>query len=116
MKGFELSERFFREIGLPTIEQRLSGCVPRLAVGVSGGSQAHKNDDAVSRDHGWGPRFTVWFAKDDFDDHSERLQEVLDTLPNEYEGFRWEDPRARTCGVIEIGSYINTVNRIRKSF
>ena len=108
MKGFELSERFFREIGLPTIEQRLPGCVPRLAVGVSGGSQAHKNDDAVSRDHGWGPRFTVWFAKDDFDDHSERLQEVLNTLPNEYEGFRWEDPRARTCGVIEIGSYIES--------
>ena len=40
MKGFELSERFFREIGLPTIEQRLPGCVLRLAVGVSGGSQA----------------------------------------------------------------------------
>ena len=42
MKGFELSERFFREIGLPAIEQQLPECVPGLAVGVGLGSQAHK--------------------------------------------------------------------------
>ncbi len=109
MKGFELSERFFREIGLPTIEQQLPRCIPRLAVGVSEGSQAHKNDDEVSRDHGWGPGFTVWFAKNDFDDYGEHLREVLDTLPNAYNGFRWKNPPARTCGVIEIGSYIESV-------
>ena len=57
MKGFELSERFFQEIGLPAIEQQLPECVPRLAVGVGLGSQAHKYDDDVSRDHGWGPGF-----------------------------------------------------------
>ena len=108
MKGFELSERFFREVGLPTIEQRLPRCVPRLAVGVGGGSQAHKNDDKVSRDHGWGPGFTVWLGKRDFDEYSERLQEVLDALPNEYGGLRWENLPARTCSVIEIGSYIES--------
>ena len=108
MKGFELSERFFREIGLPAIEQRLPRCVPRLAVGVGGGSQAHRNDDELSRDHGWGPGFTVWFAKADFDDYRERLQEILDTLPREVDGFRWENPPAGTCNVVEIGSYIES--------
>ena len=96
MKGFELSEQFFLKIGLPAIEQQLPECVPGLAVGVGLGSQAHKNDDDVSRDHGWGPEFMVWLAKDDFDDYGERLQKILDTLPNEYDGFHWQNPRART--------------------
>lgn len=108
MRGFELSERFFREIGLPAIEQQLPECVPGLAVGVGLGSQAHKNDDDVSRDHGWGPEFRVWLAKDDFDDHGERLQEILDTLPHEYDGFRWQKPEVRTCIVMEISSYIES--------
>jgi len=76
MKRFELSERFFREIGFPTIEQRLPRCIPRLAVGVSEGSQAHKNDDEVSRDHDWGPGFTVWLAKDDFKDRESLIHMV----------------------------------------
>ena len=109
MKGFELSERFFHEIGLPAIEQQLPRCIPKLAVGVGLGSQAHKNDDDVSRDHGWGPGFTVWLAKDDFDDHGERLQEILDTLPHEYDGFRWQKPKFKTCIVIEISSYIKSI-------
>ena len=48
MRGFDLSERFFREVGLPTIERTIPKCLPRLAVGVGGGSQAHRNDDEVS--------------------------------------------------------------------
>ena len=63
----------------------------------------------VSRDHGWGPGFTVWFTKDDFDDYGEYLREVLDTLPNTFDGFRSKNPPARTCGVTEIGSYIESV-------
>ena len=47
MKGFELCQKFFEEIGLPAIEQSLSECVPRLAVGLSGGSQSHGNDDEI---------------------------------------------------------------------
>ena len=109
MRGFDLSERFFREVGLPIIERTIPTCVPRLAVGVGGGSQAHKNDDEVSRDHAWGPGFTVWLAQDDFDEYGKPLQELLDTLPREYEGFRWDKPPARTCGVIEIGRYIESV-------
>ena len=81
MKGFDLSEKFYREVGLPVIERRLPQCVPRLAVGVAGGSQAHKNDDEVSRDHGWGPGFTVWFGQDDFDEYGGSLQAILDALP-----------------------------------
>lgn len=109
MRGFELSERFFREIGLPAVERRLPGCVRRLAVGVEVGSQAHKNDDDVSRDHGWGPGFTVWLGREDFDDYGERLQEILDSLPQEYDGFHWENPPERTCRVVEVGSYIKSV-------
>lgn len=111
MRGFELSERFFRGVGLPEIERRLPQCVRRLAAGVgSAGSQAHKNDDDISRDHGWGPEFSVWLAQGDYQKYGSRLQEILDTLPAEYDGFHWENPPERTCSVWEVGSYAeNTV-------
>ena len=109
MKGFELCQTFFEEIGLPAIEQSLSECVPRLAVGLSGGSQSHGNDDEISRDHGWGPGFTVWLAQEDYDQFAEPLQAILDALPQEYLGYRWRDSRPRTCGVVEVGTYIKSI-------
>lgn len=114
MKGFELSEKFFREVGLPVIERGLPRCVRRLAVGVGLGSQAHRNDDEVSRDHGWGPGFTVWLAKDDFDSYGGPLQEILDTLPQEYDGFRWKDDPETTCRVFELGDYTEMIVGFRK--
>ncbi len=114
MNGFELSERFFRRVGLPEIERGLPECVRRLAVGVSLGSQAHKNDDEVSRDHGWGPGFTVWLAKDDFGSYGGPLQEILDTLPQEYNGFRWENEPEKTCRVFELGDYTEATVGFRK--
>ena len=106
MKGSELCKRFFWEIGYPAIERELPDCISRLAVGLSGGSQSHGNDDEISRDHVWGPGFTVFFEGSDYNEFGTSLQEVLDQLPKEYLGFR--DSRDRTCGVIEIGQYIKS--------
>ena len=108
MKGFELCQKFFEEIGLPAIEQSLSECIPRLAVGLSKGSQSHGNDDEISRDHSWGPGFTVWLVQEDYDQFAEPLQAILDALPQEYLGYRWRDSRPRTSGVIEVGTFIKS--------
>ena len=77
-------------------------------MGVAGGSQAHRNDDEVSRDHGWGPGFTVWFGQDDFDEYGGSLQTILDALPKAHDGFQWADPPEKTCGVIEVGRYVDS--------
>ena len=108
MKGFELCRRFFREVGLPAIDKSLPEIIRRLAAGLSGGSQSHGNDDEWSRDHGWGPGFTVFLNREDFSRFSEQLQQILDTLPREYLGYEWQDPRKRTCGVIDVGKYIES--------
>ena len=60
MKGLELSQRFFEEVGFPAIREHLPECVSHITVGLSGGSQSHGNDDEISRDHGWGR--VSWFG------------------------------------------------------
>jgi len=45
VKGLELSQRFFEEVGFPAIREHLPECVPHIAAGLSGGSQSHGNDD-----------------------------------------------------------------------
>ena len=107
MKGFELCEKYFWELGLPAIKKDLPECIPHLAVGLSSGSQSHGNDDELSQDHGWGPGFTVWFTQKDYDQFAEPLQEILNTLPHEYLGYQSARPRPTTSGVIEVGTYIN---------
>lgn len=66
MKGRELCRQFYEEHGAPTIETSVPEALDRLAVGIVVGSQAHGNDDEFSRDHGWGPGFSVWFSSKDF--------------------------------------------------
>ena len=78
----------------------------RLAVGIAIGSQAHGNDDEISRDHGWGPGFSVWLSSEDFDPLGQRLQEVLDQLPRTFQGYSWLKGVKRTCSVLELDEYL----------
>jgi len=105
MKGLELCQRFFWDIGLPAIEQDLPECLPYLAAGLTSGSQCYGNDDEVSRDHGWGPGFVVWLLQEDYDRFAKPLQNILDRLPREYLGYGWQIQPRRTCVVIELGEY-----------
>jgi hypothetical protein len=109
MKGLELCQRFFWEVGLPAIKHNLPECMPRLAAGLSAGSQCHGNDDEVSQDHGWGPGFAVWLAGKDYDRFAQPLQGVLNELPQEYLGYGWQSQPQQTCAVYEIGQYLKSV-------
>lgn len=106
MKGFELCQKYFWELGFPEIKKNIPECIPRLAVGLSGGSQSHGNDDKLSQDHGWGPGFTIWLNQKDYDQFAEPLQKILNTLPHEYLGYQSARPRPTTSGIIEVGDYI----------
>ena len=108
MKGFELCRRFYEEIGRPRIQAELPECQPYIAVGLSGGSQSHGNDDEQSRDHAWGPGFTVWLPEDSFHRYAESLQSLLDQLPGEFLGYGWHGHRDHTCGVIAIDDYVRS--------
>lgn len=87
MKGLELSQRFFEEVVFPKIKVKLPECLPYMAAGMSGGSQCHGNDDEISRDHGWGPVFTVWLPDQAYDQLAKPLEEVLTALPRTFLGY-----------------------------
>ena len=109
MKGRELCERFFNEIGLPAIQRELPECIPFLAAGMFGGSQCHSNDDDISRDHSWGPGFGIWLASDAYHRFFSDLQAILYRMPREFLSFGWTKQPKRSCGVEELSEYVSSV-------
>jgi hypothetical protein len=103
VKGLELSQRFFEEVGFPAIREHLPECVPHMAAGLSGGSQCHGNDDEISRDHGWGPSFMVWLLDEAHQQFAEKLRAIFDDLPKEFLGFR------RYCQVEHLDRYLTAL-------
>jgi hypothetical protein len=60
MTGLELSRAFFHEAVLPIVD-RVAPCVALTAGRFGPRSDALGFDDAISRDHGWGPCCTLLF-------------------------------------------------------
>ncbi len=86
-RGIEIASRYFWEVGLPALESMLPKSVDRIAAGlIAAGSDCSGNDDEVSRDFDWGPRFQVFLTGSDFATLGHDLQCVLNELPTQYEG------------------------------
>ncbi len=109
MKGLELCERYFNEVGAPMITEKFGYCRERIAVGLVGdGSECFGFDDELSRDHDWGPAFCLWLTKEDFEKTGAQLQSALEKLPGEFEGFgprKESDWGSGRVGVFEIGQF-----------
>lgn len=87
VRGLEVACRFFWEVGLPALEKSAPAYLDRIAAGlIAAGSDCSGNDDAVSRDYDWGPRFQVFLTGSDYAAIAGELQLVLDDLPDHYEG------------------------------
>jgi hypothetical protein len=109
MKGLELAERYFEEVGFPMLKREFSPYLDRLAAGLVGdGSECYGFDDAISRDHDWGPGFCLWMTRKDYEEIAGTLQAALETLPKTFEGCgprrtsTWGDDRV---GVFEITDF-----------
>lgn len=109
MKGLELSERYFFELGLPMLAEKFPGYLERIAAGLVGeGSECFGFDDEISRDHDWGPSFCLWLTREDREAIGESLQNEVDKLPKVFRGIAARKDsvwgRGRT-GVFEIGEF-----------
>ena len=109
MKGLELSERYFSEIGLPMIAGKFPAYLERIAVGLVGeGSECFGFDDELSRDHDWGPTFCIWLTRADHQAIGSSLQNEVDKLPRDFEGVaarNESDWGSGRTGVFEIGQF-----------
>lgn len=107
MKGLTLCEEYYRAFGAAMIERRFPAYKNRLAVGLAGlGSECFGFDDALSRDHDWGPGFCLWLEKNDYDTIGPSLQKAYDALPG-FMGFhrqksRWGEGR---IGVLSTSAF-----------
>jgi len=109
MKGLELAERYYREIGRPRIERDLPGVLPMLAAGLAGeGSECLGYDDEISRDHDFGPGFCIWLCSEDYKKIGAEMQKAYNALPKEFMGFaarRTSDRGDGRVGVMEINRF-----------
>ena len=88
MKGLELAEAYYREIGLSMLREKFAGCADRIAAGLVGpGSECFGFDDEFSRDHDWGPAFSLWLTDDDYAHFGAELQAAYAELPPVFRGF-----------------------------
>ncbi len=96
MNGLALARAYWKRAGLPAFEARLPEALERAAVGLAGeGSECFGFDDALSRDHDWGPGFCIWLTETDHAQLGAAVQELYRSLPPAFEGW---PPRRQTPG------------------
>ena len=96
MQGLEVARRFYREWGLPKLNEAFSGLGERAAAGLFHGSQVLGADDEWSRDHGWGPVFVVLLPESEYASRGAEVERVLNAeAPREWLGYRVAAPTNR---------------------
>lgn len=87
LTGLELARLFFHEAVAPIVA-RVAPALRYTAGRIGDRSDAFGYDDAISRDHGWGPGCTLLLDPAAFDDVSPRLDAALRAeLPVQFRGY-----------------------------
>ena len=85
--GLKLSGLFYREAVKPILDEYF----PRLrysAALIGWGSEVLGFDTALSSDHHWGPRVLLFLKKDEYQELSKPVKDILSTkLPYEFKGY-----------------------------
>ena len=101
LKGLELARLFYQDAVAPLVDSALPG--RRYTAGLIGPcSDVLGFDDAISRDHGWGPRCHVLLEPAGFDQARAALDAALTSrLPCSFRGYTtsFEGPHCRPVAV-----------------
>lgn len=113
MKGLELSEKYYWEVGLPVLERECGDKLMRMAIGLAGeGSECFGFDDELSRESDWGPGFAIWLSAQDFKSFGSDLARIYDSLPQNYMGYSTRETvhcSTGRVGVLEINRFLKTI-------
>ncbi|WP_024626737.1 DUF4037 domain-containing protein [Bifidobacterium sp. A11] len=122
IQGLDLAKAYWEQVGRPMLEERYPQYRGRIAVGLMGhGSDCYGFDDAISRDHDFGPGFCLWLTSEDYQAIGDQLQKDYEALPTEFMGFgsRTDSVRAkganRRVGVFEIGAFFESLTGYRQA-
>ncbi|MCM1113822.1 MAG: DUF4125 family protein [Muribaculum sp.] len=108
LHGMDICRAFYEQCGRPMIAERFPEYEGKIAVGLAGkGSDCFGYDDVWSRDHDWGPEFCMWVTDETYAQIGEALQEAYDSLPEEFQGYRRMNRRARRArrGVFTVSEF-----------
>ena len=76
MKGLELAKNYYETYARPMLHKKYPEYESRIAVGLVGeGSECFGFDDALSRDHDFGPGLCLWLEEGDYREIGSRLQQ-----------------------------------------
>ncbi len=92
--GLKLSELFYWEAVEPILKQKFPS-LKHAAARLGYGSEVLGYDDAMSRDHDWGPRLTLFLGEDDLEAEKPKIDETLrNELPRQFHGYstNWSLP------------------------
>jgi hypothetical protein len=105
MKGLEITRRYFLEWALPYLSNNHGELVQRIAAGMISGSDSIGADDKISRDHNWGPGFSVWLTAKDFNASGAALAlDLHRAVPDTFEGFEIAACFGSKAQSIRVGS------------
>jgi hypothetical protein len=89
MKGLDVAEDFFLHWGIPALEEEFPDLLRRISAGRFSGSDVLRADDDISKDHNWGPQFTLFLSQDDFEKFATHLSQTMnEKAPPNWNGYR----------------------------
>lgn len=92
-RGLDLSREFYHDAVRPLLDGYLPG-LPHAAALIGPGSEVLGFDDAMSRDHDWGPRVLLFLGEEDFSRYVVALDDLLMRhLPIRFRGYRVRFPK-----------------------
>ena len=88
-KGIDICRKYYDRYVRPMIDEKFPEYASGIACGLSGeGSDAFGYDDALSRDHDWGPSVCLWISKETDEKIGEELRRAYEELPQEMDGIK----------------------------
>lgn len=94
ISGLTLCREYFETYGRPMLAEQFAEYKDRIAAGLCGeGSDCFGFDDAVSRDHDWGPGFSMWVSEEVYAQIGGALEAAYEKLPGEFKGYTRRESR-----------------------
>ena len=89
MKGLDIAHAFWHTWGQPFLAAEFPELSGRVAAGRILGSDVIGADDEISRDHNWGPQFSLFLSAEDYAACGMALSEIMNAAaPNPWQGHR----------------------------